>query len=747
MKIKQITKQSCSPIRLIDIGVEDNHTFYVSNKANGNFVLTHNSFPDIDTDFGDRDTASKLIAKHFGEENVIPVSNFNQLQLRSLIKDVCRLQGVPFDEINQYTKKIESEAMNEAKKEPGFDAQQWELTYEEAEEKSPTFRELMVKYPDLEKTVKILFKQMRNISRHAGGVIITDNAIDNMPVVKSGGVLQTPWQEGLNFRHLEGFGFLKFDILGLGTLRIFENCIRRILKKRGQKYISFDDVKQFFYNELHPDNNPMTDMKVYNEVYWNSHYTGVFQFVQKNVQSFMSKMKPNSIVDIATATSIFRPGPLSISADKLYLKNRSNPENIVYKHPLLKDVLESTAGLIIFQEQLQLIYHKLAGVPLEDTDDIRKSLLKKDKSNKEKADKERLKIRQDFIDRCLEANNIDNETSADIFDEMMKFVSYSFNKSHAVAYAITSYQCAHLLTYYPDEWVASYIDYCVNDKGKASGKEAPKDVALAEARALGYRLGKPDINLSSMEFDCDDKKVLIPSFSALKSVGSAAFYETKQYRPYKTLEDLLWNSDDTWRHSKFNKRAMSTLIKLEAFDSMNLVGEGCQFDNYRQLHHVLVDNADALKRSISKKTKTHKKLLAEVITEAKLLPDWELEEKVKASKELSGAVDINLIITPEIGDYLKSMEIKSIDDWSNEKDLYWAIVQSAKMAKTKTGKSYARVALYGDSGETQNCFFWSFNEKKDTLLPENILIIGSFKKSDFGLSSFYGKIEILEKKK
>lgn len=708
---------------------------------------TKKGFPDIDSDFGDRETAVADLTKFFGQENVIPVSNFNQLQLRSLIKDVSRLNGVPFDKTNAYTKKIETEARNEAKKKDGYDAAVWQFTYEEAEANSPTFRDLMEEYPGMDKTIKVLFKNMRNVSRHAGGVIITDNGLGSMPVIKSGGVLQTPWQEGLNYRHLEGFGFLKFDILGLGTLRMFENCIRRILKKQGNKYPTFDDVKQFYYNELHPDNNPMTDPKVYKDVYWNKKYTGVFQFVQDNVQTFMSKLKPKSVLDIAIATSIFRPGPLGIKADRLYLQNRKNPDAIQYQHPLLKEVLEPTSGLIVFQEQLQLIYHKLAGVPLNDTDAIRKAFMKKDIANKDKAEKERQRLRKDFIIRCEEANDVDPMISGEVFDDMEKFVAYSFNKSHAMAYAITSYQCAHFLTYYPDEWVATYIDYCATEKGKVSGKEDPKAVALGEARGLGYSIGKPDINESSLEYDVIDGK-LIPSFSALKSVGTAAYSEIKRFRPYKTLEELLWNPDDTWRHSKFNKRAMEALVKLEALDTMDLVGEGKQFKNYRQLHNVIIENADGLKRACARKKKGNKEMLATLIEEAQSLPDWEDHEKISFCKELTGTVDMDMIVTPEIRDYFKQAGIQSLDQWTNPKDIYWAVVQRSVVATTKkTGKKYCRINIYGDSGQTQTCFLWNYNPARDNNLPENSLILAKFKKTDFGLSSFFGSIEVLEKKK
>ena len=680
MKIKKINKRILEhSIELIDLGVEQDHTFFVSDKLDGTYLLTHNSFPDIDSDFGDREKAVKLIGDYFGTENVISVSNFNQLQLRSLIKDVARLAGVPFEEVNKYTGKIEEEALSVAKQTPGFDRAGWVLTYEEAENNSASFRELMEKYPDFEKTIRVLFKQMRNVSRHAGGVIITSNPRDNMPIIKSGDVLQTPWPEGLNARHLEDFGLLKFDILGLGTLRMFEECIRKILRKTmpNRKYITFDMVKKWFDDNLHPDVNALDDMKVYKNIYWDSRYAGIFQFVQQNVQKFMAEMKPRNVIDIAIATSIFRPGPLGIGADKLYLKNRKNPSKIVYKHPLLEEVLADTSGLIVFQEQLQLIYHK----------------------------------------------------------------------SHAVAYAITSYQCAWFLTYYPEEWITTYIDYCATEKGKQAGKEDPKAIALSEAKALGFAIGKPDINLSEKEYTIRDGK-LIPSFASLKHVGMTVLNEINEYRPYNNIEDLLFNPNDTWRHSKFNKRALSTLVKLEAFGSMGLVGEDKMFKNYRQLHHVLVDKGDDVKRAINrKKNKNHKEVLQKLIEEAQNLEDFTLNEKVEFSKQLSGTIDMDLIVTPEIKQFLDASGIESVDSWSDEEDTYWAIVKSSSKATTKTGKTYLRINMYGQEGKDYQCFCWNFNPNKDKIIPENTLIIGKFKNGNFGFSSFYGKIEILLKNK
>lgn len=347
MKIKRINKVNLSsPINLIDIGVEDDHTFFVSDKPNGNFYLTHNSFPDIDSDFSDRDRAVKLLIEFFGSENVIPVTNFAQLQLRSLIKDVARLHNLPFEEINAATGKIEKEVLDVAKQVEGFDRGTWVMTFEAAMNDSPTFRQLMETYPEFQSTIKVLFKQMRGLSRHAGGVIITENSREGMPLIKAGGELQTPWPEGVNFRHLEEFGLLKFDILGLGTLRMFENCVRRILQKQGTKHPTFKQIKQWFWDNLHPDNNPLTDPKVYENVFWKGNYTGIFQFINDKTQNFMRQMKPKSITDIAVATSIFRPGPLSLKVDQRFLNNRANPDSVVYKHPLQEEIFKETSGCL-----------------------------------------------------------------------------------------------------------------------------------------------------------------------------------------------------------------------------------------------------------------------------------------------------------------------------------------------------------------------------------------------------------------
>jgi len=707
--------------------------------------------PDIDSDSSDRDEATKIIKQFFGEENVISVSSFSQLQIASLIKDLAKIYEVPFDLVNDYTHKMRAEALSEAKNKPGFDAGVWQFTIEEAELNSPSYREFMEKmevYPHFKQALNVLFKQVRGLGKHAGGVCITDDALSNMPVIRAKGGLQTPWPEGVNARHLEDFGFLKFDILGLGTLRVIENTIRRILKKEGNKNPTFTQVKAWFDANLHPDNNSFVDMNVYKNVFWEMRFAGIFQFIDPKVQAYVSNVKPTSIFDLAAVTSIFRPGPLSLGSDKDYISRKLSGKT-TYAHPLLESVLGNSYGTIIYQEHLQLIYHKMAGVPLEDTDAVRKAFTKKDISNKEKAVADRLALRQEFVLKCKANNDIPESISSKVFDDMDKCAAYLFNLSHAISYTICSYQCAHLLTYFPDEWITSYIDYCSNGKGKVAGAEDPKAVAIKEAKALGYTLGKPDINLSEGEYAIsiiDGVKTLTPSFSSLKYVGKGVQREINDFKPYKSLEDLFWNQTtmtEFWKHSKFNKRAMGVLIQMEAFDSMSLVGEDKLFKNYAQLYDVVVVKGEQIKKALARKrNRNHKELLAQFIEEAQKIEDWSLEEKLKFRLELSGSVDKSLILTPQIEEFLIENQIAPVETWENEETNYWGIITSVVIAETRNKKKYLKMKIMGSTGTEFLCSLWSI-PRADKMPEKNKVIIASYTKSNYGLSTHQNKMVIL----
>lgn len=602
-----------------------------------------------------------------------------------------------------------------------------------------------------------------NCGRHAGGVVLTDSPLEkeNMPLIIGGKdtkrSLQTPWTEGVNYRMLEHFGFLKFDFLALGTLRIFEKTVEKVLKKAtGRKHIRFEEIKKWFGDNLSPDRNPMTDMNVYKNVFWDGNYMSIFQFVKPNTQSFMRRMKPTCIRDIAIATSIHRPGPLSLKVDEKFLQNRENHDNLKYEHPLLREVLESTENLLIFQEQLQLIYHKLCGIPLDETDGVRKAFTKKEINNKEKAAAERDKLKGEFMRLSKENAGVDEKMSSKFFDNMSALVAYSFNLSHAVSYSIATYQCAHFLTYHPDEWVTSCLDYNATEKGKVVGQDDPKATSMREAQKLGYKFAKPDINWSGQGYDMHptEPKVIVPGFTSIKGIGMAALQEIYANRPYKTLEDLLITPNGQWRHSKFNKKALGSLIQLEGFDSLGFVGPNKQVENYKQLYNIILGNYDNLKRiSGLKKNNDIRPVLQQLILEQKGVPDWTREEKIGFWLALAGSVNMDLVLDERYVKVINQYGLVSIDAVPEPepnmvvKDMVWFIVKSVAAKTSKAGKPYLEMKVNGEKFVDITLRLWNVANAeaivKNGAIKKNSLMCGEVKRDNFGFSTFYKNIASL----
>ena len=209
-------------------------------------------YPDIDFDVEEPMELKERLANEWGRETVVPISNFNTLQLRSLIKDIGKFYGVPFAEVNKVTGVMMSEATPKAKAAHGQTAGVYTPTFEEVKKYSETLQAFFDKYPEIATHVDNLFGNVRSVSRHAGGVVVAENLDKHMPLINSGGVMQTPWSEGQNVRHLEPLGFIKFDLLGLSTLRMISGAIRHILKRhRGIEDPTFEQVREFYDKELH----------------------------------------------------------------------------------------------------------------------------------------------------------------------------------------------------------------------------------------------------------------------------------------------------------------------------------------------------------------------------------------------------------------------------------------------------------------------------------------------------------------
>lgn len=673
-------------------------------------------FPDIDYDVADPMVLKDILIKEWGDTTVVPISNWNTLQLKSLVKDISKFYNIEFKEVNEVTSKMMLEATPLAKQKHGIKSGVYTPTFEEVKEYSATLQGFLKKYPHIAHHINALYGQVRSCSRHAGGVVVGENLDQYMPLINSDGVRQTPWSEGQNVRHLEPMGFIKFDILGIASLRMIEGAIRHILKRhKGIKEPTFDDVKKFYNEHLHPDTMNMNDLKVYKNVFHNGNFAGVFQFTERPVQEFAKKVKPCNIIDLSAITSIYRPGPLGADVDKLYIEAVEDPQSIKYIHPIAKEVTKQTHGFLIFQEQIALMAHKLGkDVDLDEGNKLRKLLTKKGTG---KGFEEKDKIHGKFIEGCVEKGIAKLEAQR-MWETFEYFSGYGFNKSHAVCYSILSYQCAWLLTYYKAEWLAAFLD-----KEDAKNKE----YAINIAKSMGFQIEPLNVNTSGMVWEIsEDGQTLIQPLSSIKGLGEVAIQQIFNNRPFKTIEEFIFNEKIVY--SKLNKKALDVLVRSGAMNTL--------IDNrFTGAKHfwsaVAVDRPRKLKN------------LLENIELYKPEGDFSQEEKIQYLTELTGVYPINLVVPVEIMDRLQDKFVPPLAEFDEELGLAWFVIREVVKKKTATGKDYWVLnAIDSTNNETQvKC--WGVKEKDVVFINRPYMIKPNHDEWGFSVNSIAKQLKLL----
>lgn len=648
---------------------------------------SRNEYPDIDLDFEDKEYITRLMREVFGDDNVISISNYNKLQLRSLIKDISKFYDVSFQDVNKVTRVMDKEVRDRVLKR-GDDKNLFELTLENATEHSPSFQKFIEEYPHIGTHINILYKNIRSISKHAGGLIIADGLDSKMPIIISKGERQSPWTEGVTQKHLDKFGFLKFDCLALLTLRVIRMCIENILVKQ-DKELTFDNVYDFYYKYLHPDSADLKDQKVFENVWWQEKYPNIFQFTERGAQKFGTKFKPTSVEDISSITSIFRPGPLASDVHKTILAKRAGKISITFDHPAIEECLKDTSGEMIYQEQIMALAHKLAGMSLSDCDTLRKVILKRVFTTKDSSQSKREELKIQFIDGCV-ANNYPLEKAQALFKQIENAAGYLFNRSHSIAYSIISYQCAWLFTHYEEEWLRAYLSNKDGDDKKAK--------VISEIKSYGYKFKKPDINLSSDSWHIDGKNIYF-SLNAIKGMGKAAIRNIVKYKPYETINDIIFNKEKA-----INKKSLETLTKIGALDSVNIIGEGKAFKHYKHFYDIVIENLAKL-RHPKRGKENLEKLLSEYID----MGDWSSKEKIQMLSEIMGTIDAENFLDESVQARLREYNIHSIDDFNYEtkQDIVWFIVKTISVRKTKMNKEYVILNTIGENGIEYNIKQWN----------------------------------------
>ena len=657
-------------------------------------TMDSDGFPDIDIDFGDNSLIKEKMVEEWGEDSVAFISNYNTLQLSSLIKDISKREGVDFTEVNKVTKAMLVEATPIAKKAHGIRAGVYTPTFEEVCEYSETLQGFFKKYPQIEEQVFGLIGQPRSIGRHAAGAIIGDYLPSKMPLITSKGIRQTPWAEGQNVRHLEPLGFIKFDILGLETLKTFEDTIQRILINEGNRNPTFDDIKKWYYQNLHPSVLNMKDKRVYKEVFHEGKFAGIFQFMNSGMQRLGKNAKVSSIEEIATVSAIYRPGPLSAGVDKMYVKAKDGSEEPEYDHPLIEEILGKTFGLIVFQEDIMNLVNRLGhGISMSDANVLRKLLTKKGLSESKMKKKKDLYER--FVKGC-ENKGMSFRQAKALWEKMEYFSGYGFSKNHAIPYSIISYQCAWLQTYYKDEWVSAFLDH---------EPDSRKEAAINVAQSFGYKIKGLNINTSAKRWEVVNDQLVAP-LTTIKGLGEAAIDEIILRRPFASVEELLFDKGVTAR--KVNKKSLDALCRAGAME--DLMDERF-FGDKHFWSAVVVDKPK------------NKKKLGENIEKYKDEGSFTKAEIITHYKTLTGIYPINMVVPVKAYKFFEIQGINPLSEYDPELGMAWCVVTEVMTKKTKGGKFFYQVKVIDSNMEEMRVNCWGVDPKTDHLYVNRLYVL------------------------
>lgn len=499
---------------------------------------------------------------------------------------------------------------------------------------------------------------------------------------------------------------------------------------------TFQEIKDYYLNNLHPSKINFEDSKVYEYVFHAGRWAGIFQATQKATQKFFQQCKPSNVTDLAAITSIWRPGPLSGNMHKLYVDAKFvKPYD--WGSDLINDILKDTYGLLIFQEQILLLANKAAGYDLAQCDQIRRAILKRTLATSGALMKEAEELQTSFVNGCVK-NGISFDIATKLYENIKAWGSYGFNKSHAVGYAMISYQCAHLMTYHEESWLTAYLESMV-------GNEDNKAKAFSEVRALGYTISKIDINLAERGWTVHPGKKFMPSFNTIKGIGDAAVDEILAARPYKSIEDLLWSPDGSWRHSKFNKRALEALINIGALDSLDCIGEDKLFSSYAHMHAVIIEHMDDIKKCPKKDQNKGRNEFYRLARELRdKVSPWSRRELATKQLEHLGSLDVYTLVDPSLLEVFVNKGVKSLDEYEEGDQglIYWWCVTKATPKVTKNKKQYLLLECQGSGGKVHKMFCWGYKPGLE-IVPYSV-VFGEASKSDFGFASQRYKVRVLE---
>ena len=489
------------------------------------------SMPDIDIDFcyERRQEVIDYVSRKYGPEKVVQIVTFGTLAAKGVIRDVGRVMDLPYAYVDSLAKMIPNEL---------------NITIDRALQINPELRKLY-EGDEQVRTLIDMSKRLeglpRHTSMHAAGVVICSEPAEELVPLSRGadGSITTQF----TMTTIEELGLLKMDFLGLRTLTVLRDAVALIEKSKGV-HIDLDHID-------------MDDKKVLASI-GTGKTDGVFQLESGGMKSFMKELRPQNLEDIIAGISLYRPGPMDFIPK--YIRGKNNASSVTYSCPQLEPILEPTYGCIVYQEQVMQIVRELGGYTLGRSDLVRRAMSKKKQAVMEK---ERANFiygnEEEQVPGCV-AKGIPEEVASKIYDEMMDFAKYAFNKSHAACYAVVAYQTAFLKYYYPVEFMAALMTSVIDNSEKVAEY-------IMVCKSMGIAILPPDINQGESGFSVNGRSIRY-ALTAIKSVGrpviDAVVEERRERGPYVNLKDFITRV----AQKDVNKKAMENFIKAGAFDSL-----------------------------------------------------------------------------------------------------------------------------------------------------------------------------------
>ncbi|MEB2807940.1 DNA polymerase III subunit alpha [Campylobacter upsaliensis] len=643
------------------------------------------SMPDIDVDFcrDRRDEVIDYVIDKYGSDKVAQVSTFNKLLAKGVIRDVARVLDISLQDVDEFIKLVPEEL---------------KITLDEAYEKEPKIKEFIEKHPkgkELWEYAKALEGLNRNAGIHAAGLVISNESLWNKtPLFRQSKNDERHLITQYSKDHLEDVDLIKFDFLGLKTLTLIHNAIK-LIKERYNKDIVWESID-------------VNDSKVYKTIQ-SGNTLGIFQIESDGMQSLNARLKPENFEDLIAVLALYRPGPMESGMLDDFIDRKHGLKKIIYPFDVLKEVLEPTYGVIVYQEQVMQIVQIIGGFSLGGADVVRRAMGKKDPEKM-------TKLKDEFANGA-EKQGYNRAKAEDLWELIVKFAGYGFNKSHSAAYGLITFQTAYLKTYYPSEFMAALL---------TSEQNKIENIAMyiEEMKKMNIKLLPPRINKAISEFSAikqeDGTEAIVYGLGAIKSVGGPAIENVLELRSkngdFKDLHDFLSKIDT----AKINRRTLEGFIKAGSFDDFGFTRK-CLFNNLDTLAESARKMAEVRKNSASSLFGAEELNADTKINIVVDNSEFEAMEKLGYEKEILG-IYISGHPLDKFFEEINSIEYTKSIDFENLKGggeiLSIGKVENFKSLMSKSGKRYGILEILDFYSSFEVTIFESHIEEIETIIKE-----------------------------